>query len=261
MIVLFFLIILLIILIVLICWSTIEKFGNVLIKKNWLKDYVDAVYVIYVPERETYIKEFMKKINCDALFVSAIEKNTINKSLLKKQKLLSTNHELNNAEIGCAMSHLSILQHFKNNKSLSKILILEDDVILQYNAKKTNKILQNTKTYMNDCDILKLGQAYADCQNHKVITNGLFQSVWSVCAHANIYNKKAASSIIAAAYPLWEPIDIIIARLAEKGTLVVYEYIPSLIVQNREKFRSLISFKREYGSETFLPACEHDLNN
>ena len=172
-----------------------------------LNNYIDSVVVISLPKRLNYIKNAMREMNIQANYFDAIKGSDLNRLELINQGILHKNHEFkNNNEIGCALSHLTVINNFLNSPLQQTICVFEDDIAISKDyLPKVKNILKNLP---KDWEFVNLGRCWGDCFNQKKINDYIFKMEISLCSHSYILNKKGAKKIIYSIYPLKKPIDI-----------------------------------------------------
>ena len=118
------------------------------------------VYIINLEHRterkEQILKELEKNYINNFKFIKAIPGNTLNLEELLKNGTVNFNKiKMNRNEIGCYMSHLSILESILDSDQ-ELHLILEDDAFFEMNFKnRMNKALNKIKNY--EWDVLFAG--------------------------------------------------------------------------------------------------------
>lgn len=166
-----------------------------------------GMYVLYVPKREQYIKDVMKKMKLNPEFVQGPDKNKLDLEQLKKDKIIETNIKLSRGEIACYLGHLNILKKFVES-DYKYALIFEDDVKLPDNVDETyEKIKYSINNVPKNTDFLYLGFyreqcdkliKYNDIYNHSYKPTGI---------HSYLINKKFANIILKNSYPINIEID------------------------------------------------------
>jgi GR25 family glycosyltransferase involved in LPS biosynthesis len=140
--------------------------------------------------------------------------------------------KLGRGGIGCALSHISVINKIKmQNEQYG--LILEDDVVIPDNfieqIKKLEKYFPPTWDiiYLGGCNIR--GRKY---NNHFLIPE--IKSGHNYCCHAILFNKKTINNIINVLNPLQKPIDLQLRSNFNK--LKAYFLNPSIFFQNKKLF-------------------------
>lgn len=138
--------------------------------------------------------------------------------------------------IGCALSHIQVMNLIKNQKEKYG-LILEDDVMIPDNFINTLKNLEPyfppywDIIYLGGCNIS--GKKY----NEKFLIPEI-KSGHNFCCHAILFNKETVNNIINILTPIDKPIDLQIRSNFDK--IKAYFVYPSMFFQNND----LISIRR-----------------
>ena len=186
--------------IILICYLS----NNNLIKKYEKNNNFDntGMYVLYVPKREQYIKDVMKKMKLNPEFVQGPDKNKLDLEQLKKDKIIEKNNKLSKGEIACYLGHLNILKKFVES-DYKYALIFEDDIKLPDNTDETyEKIKYSINNMPKNTNLLYLGFYLEVCKKlikYKSIYNIPYKP--SGCS-SYLVDKKIAKTIIDTAYPI-----------------------------------------------------------
>jgi GR25 family glycosyltransferase involved in LPS biosynthesis len=234
-IILFILFILFILLIIFFIYNInknkIEKFTTNILGENNLK-----TYFINLDEHIDRWNINKNKIN-NMIRFNAIHGKKLDKSNLIKNGILNNINELLPGQLGCALSHISVMNLIKNQKE-EYGLILEDDVIIPDNFELIfNNLIKNCPEkwdiiFLGGCNIY--GKKYNDNFIIPLDNNGSK----NLCMHAVLLNKNNVDKIINVLQPLYRPID---SQLREYfNTLDVFYAFPNIINQNK----NLISNRR-----------------
>ena len=161
-----------------------------------------GMYVLYVPKREQYIKDVMKKMKLNPEFVQGPDKTKLDLEQLKKDGIIAKNTEKSRGVLACYLGHLNIIQKFMNS-NYKYALIFEDDIKLPSYIDDTyekmkysiNNIPKNTNLlylgfYKEDCNKLK---KYNDIYNIPIRPSG---------THCYLIDKKFAKTFIDTSYPI-----------------------------------------------------------
>jgi GR25 family glycosyltransferase involved in LPS biosynthesis len=252
-------IILCILLILLILFSFIVKYYylNNNIEKFTLNNLKDTeFYVLYVPKREKYIKDVMKKIKLEPKFIQGPDKNKLdlqkmieNNELVKKDGI-----DKNRGRIACHLGHLKILNTFlQSNKKYA--LIFEDDIFIPQEKNKQIEIGTKIKNLINnipiDADIVYFGYCFENCSSKYKYNEYFNKSVRPVCRHCYLVSRKGANIIISNTKYINGSGDIRYMKLIEENRLKSYSVNSNhlLIEQNRDNLGT------ELGNNQKLRAC------
>lgn len=173
---------------------------------------------------------------------NAINGKELNKSELIKKGIVQQKNSLLPGQLGCALSHISVMNLIKN-QSEDYGLILEDDVIIPPNFDKIFKDLM--KYAPEKWDIIFLGgcNIYGKKYNEKFIiptenNSNNNNSSKNLCMHAVLLNKNNIDKILNLLKPLYRPVDSQLRTYFDN--LDVFYAYPNIINQNKE----LISNRR-----------------
>lgn len=150
-------------------------------------------------------------------------------------------------EIGCYLSHHSLLKHIKETKSLSKYtLILEDDGMLSNDTVNIEHILDKV-----EFDILYLGLNNEN--RNKRITDTIYtidKKKPIQGTHAYVVNNKNINKIYESILTPIGPIDYQYEISIKKDTINAVIFFPYLCIQDRKSFHSTIK-------QTFNSICHN----
>jgi len=166
-----------------------------------------------------------------------INGKTLDPEKLIQQERLAEQNELLPGQLGCALSHMAVMEAIKIQDEPYG-LILEDDVIVPPNF---TEIFDNIKGYFpENWDIIFLGgcNIYGKKVNEKIIRPIDNSGTKNLCMHAVLLNKNSADKILKCLTPLYRPIDSQLREFFDD--LVVFYLNPNIINQNK----SLISNRR-----------------
>ena len=152
---------------------------------------------------------------------------------IERFKAIKRSHGL----VGCALSHIKLVQYAKDN-NFPYIIVAEDDILIinkKYFIKKLNNILSYLKNNLNSWDLFNGGITYFNKNkyNTAIIINkkpNIVQYDYGNCLHFVIYNSTSYDKIINLnGYYLNKnirfkrPIDVIINKiLKRKLTTIPY---------------------------------------
>jgi glycosyl transferase family 25 len=156
----------------------------------------------------------------------AINGKKLNKEKLVKDGIITEKNILHLGQIGCALSHITILKHIQQQNEPYG-LILEDDVIIPNNFSVEDLKLPE------DFDICFLGGC--NIKGEKVSENWIRPNskngTFNLCWHAVLVKKDNVKKILDLLIPLRRPIDSQIRDEYDK--LKVFYHYPNLISQNK----------------------------
>ena len=203
-------------------------------KKEKEKENFTQLCKIYFINLDENIDRWNKLSNKNITRFSAINGKKIDKNKLIKDNIISSKNNLQLGQIGCALSHISVLKLIQTQDEPYG-LILEDDVIIPDNF-SVNKL-----KLPNDFDLLFLGGC--NIKGKKVAPNlikpSIISGLYNLCWHAVLVNKNSVQKILGLLTPLRRPIDSQIRD--EYSKLNIFYHYPNLINQNK----SLRSIRRD----------------
>ena len=174
-----------------------------LFRNNFVEKYQDynedninntGMYVLYIPKREKYIKDTMKKLKFNPKFIKGPDKNKLNLKQLKKDGFIN-NRKIKDGQIACALGHLDILNKFlKTNKKYA--LIFEDDIKIDDYNEKSTKIKNLINNIPADADIVYFGYCFENCSNKYKYNQYFNKSVNPGCTHLYLVSRNGANKII-----------------------------------------------------------------
>jgi GR25 family glycosyltransferase involved in LPS biosynthesis len=206
-----------------------------LYKHNNQKNKLCKTYFINLDEHiDRWNNLSYRKYNNNIVRFSAINGKKINKTELINNNIIKPINSLQLGQIGCALSHIGVLNLIKNQKEPYG-LILEDDAIIPDNFSINQ--LKLPKKF----DILFLGGC--NIKGKKIGTNLIkptaLYGTYNLCLHAVLVNKNSVDKILNALLPLYRPID---SQLRDKyDDFNIFYHYPNLINQNK----SLRSIRRD----------------
>lgn len=157
----------------------------------------------------------------------------INKQTVKRK--------LNNAEIGCFLSHCMIWEMIKEN-GWKKTLILEDDALFCDGFKEFVKELK-----VPDYDMLYFGQWNYDKgviegersalkeKVQEIGEHGVYAAQRCWLTHAYMVDLSVIDKLLSNSKNLYASVDCVLADIQEKENLKVYAIHPAAIKQDRTK--------------------------
>ena len=167
----------------------------------------------------------MEPIKFDAIYGKNLDKNILD---------LFTN--LSNNEIGCMLSHISVLYLISKHKSKNQYsIIFEDDIMLNSDINLNSDILKQKISNAIDHDpkLIYLGKCYEVCSNMKQINDDIYYGNRPLCLHAYMIKNSYAKTIIDYIFSqnkISVPIDNLIPQITKDNEIIVFH--PSLFYQN-----------------------------
>ena len=189
----------------------------------------------------------MNNLKIQAKFISAFNKNNIDRNHLINTNFISNDYNQNNGRIACHYSHIMVLKYFlKSNKK--NCIIFEDDIkkidFDTFKSKHQNILIESLNKLPKDYDILYFGRCWDDCKKQNYLTNNLVKVNSPKCRHSYAVSRKGAQKIIKYSLPMRRYAgDTIIARLITKGLISAYSITPPIFFQNRSQLGSNLNNK------------------
>jgi glycosyl transferase family 25 len=156
----------------------------------------------------------------------AINGKELDKEQLIKDGIIAEENNLRLGQIGCALSHITILKKIQQQDEPYG-LILEDDVVIPPNFSVEDLKLPKDFDicFLGGCNIK--GEKISDNWIRPTSKNGAFNLCW----HAVLVKKENVQKILDLLTPLMRPIDSQIRDEYDK--LKVFYHYPNLISQNK----------------------------
>lgn len=218
-------------------------------------------YVISLTDEEIRrknIKKQLNKLNIEFQFFDAIDfrdapMETLENYITQDHKYKKPSRPLTRGEIGCSLSHLSLISKLKENVNTDAFLILEDDAILM---PQLYTFMHSDKLKSFDWDIIILGYSKLACCDFnsfylkepikkikKVndINIGLVWKEWTCGTVSYLINAKCLSKIntiqVSSMADDW-------SYIKEKFNLSIYHIRPLLVQEDFLSFESSIEKER-----------------
>jgi glycosyl transferase family 25 len=181
-------------------------------------------------KRLRILEKYFKRENLKFTRFPAYHGKKLNEKALVQDGTLSYYHFLRKGQLGCALSHLKLLEMIKQQKK-EMALILEDDVIIPENfASRLRQLLLHLPPKW---DIVFLGgcNIYGKKINKYFIQPTRYTQTYNLCMHAYLVNYRNIDKIVKYIKPFKRPID---SQLREAFHILdIYYAYPNLIVQNK----------------------------
>ena len=178
------------------------------------------------PERWEKIKEKLPR----CVRFDAINGKKLNRKILTKKGILKERNTLLDGQLGCALSHISVMDIIKKQPE-PYALILEDDVIIPDNF--VEELEELKKYFPEKWDVIFLGgcNIFGKKINDKIIKPTDISGTRNLCMHAFIVNKSSIDKLINYLYPLYRPVD---SQLRDNfKDLDIFYANPNIINQNK----------------------------
>ncbi len=143
--------------------------------------------------------------------------------------------KIRKGEIGCYLSHLTLLQHLATLSvpPHKGHLILEDDIEIDPEFfKRVEKAFHHVPT---DWDILTFGITEKGRNPHVInVKNHIGRTVWMNNDFAYLVKHSSLQKIIDQVAVIREPFDTTLGRASKLGHLNIYSYVPPLVVPRKQ---------------------------
>lgn len=205
---------------------------------NLLNKYFDQINVITLQKRKKYITNVMNNFKIKCNYFPAILKNNINREQLIQSGFISSKSKLNNGQVACQLSHITVLKNFLQSND-KNCFIFEDDLKYPNLNVNYNKIIYEVMNNLpDDYDIIYFGRCWDKCSKNISLNSYLVKCNIPQCRHSYGVTRKGAKKIINYTRNLIKPGDYTISRLIKRGIIIAYGSKPSIFIQNREQLGS-----------------------
>jgi glycosyl transferase family 25 len=143
--------------------------------------------------------------------------------------------KIRKGEIGCYLSHLTLLQHLSTLSTVPNKghLILEDDVELD--PKFFNLVESGMKNVPADWDIITFGITEKDNNPHVIdVRKNIGRTIWMNNDYAYLVKHSSLEKIIKKIAVIGEPIDTTLGRASRLYHLNIYSYVPPIVVARKQ---------------------------
>ena len=161
----------------------------------------------------------------------AITPNNIRESKFKSYLNDYTFSTMREGAIGCALSHITLLEHFLRSPD-SEIIVFEDDVELSQNIEKDYIDFRNNLPSNYDvCQFLhhKNEKSFRHLDDYKMRNPFVMKYYAPIGSVGNLISRKGANKILKNCKPIKIPIDNFIQNLIRDRKLISYMPIKDLI--------------------------------
>lgn len=140
--------------------------------------------------------------------------------------------KIRKGEIGCYLSHLTLLQHLQGRKVSASAghLILEDDI--KIHPEFFTKASQALREVPSDWDILTFGLPEKPYGKKTYVVNirgTIGRTIWMNNDFAYVVKHSSLQKIIREVSVIREPFDTCLGRASKVGALNIYSYVPPLV--------------------------------
>ena len=197
---------------------------------------LNKIFVIslsYRLDRRKAVKELFEKRKLNFYFFDAFHLNSYNdlNQYFTRQSLKYLSH----GSLGCAFSHMKLLEQISTYHDNEYFIIFEDDILLNENFKlKLNSLIDN---YPIDADMFFLGTRNERKRDYKFRCNYGYNKTYNsrLGAYAYILNPKNAKKIIELIKPmnlLCGGIDTAIGKLIRQNKIKAYQFEQSIVIHD-----------------------------
>lgn len=246
-----------------ISFVSISIFILISVRYNFVEKYQDYnedninntnIYVLYIPKREKYIKDIMKKMKLNPEYVQGPDKNKLNLEKMIENNEITQNFGIdkNKGRIACHLGHLKILEKFlKTDKKYA--LIFEDDIKIDNYKETETKIKTILENLPDKFDIIYFDYCWSKCKKTKKYNDYLNHTISTLCRHFYLVSKNGAQIIVNNTLPMYHNGDNMYADLVKNKKLISFDVRNDYfnIKQNREQLGS--ELLNDNGLE--LPKC------
>lgn len=224
---------------------------------------LNKIFVIslsYRLDRRNAISQLFENRDLSFVFYDAFyldRYNDLNNYFTKKSlKYLS------HGSLGCAYSHINLLEQISTFNDNDYFIIFEDDILLEEDFKaKLNFLLNN---YPTDADIFFLGTRNERKRDYSYRCNNGYNKTYNsrLGAYAYILNPKNAKKIIELIKPLnlfCGGIDTAIGKLIRQNKINAYQFEKSIVTHDLNSPSSIFNPSAEGKTVHFKTNCSWPL--
>ena len=226
-----------------------------LVNPNNYKSYYDNNNKVNDPFVISLKKDINKYTNTkhilNNLKLNPIKFDAVNGKEIKETKpsIFNKFKRLNDGEIGCFLSHLSVyyLASLHKNKD-QYTMIFEDDIGTDLNASEFKNKVDNIVKYNKN--LIYLGKCAEFCKKINKIEDDIYEGYKPYCMHAYLIKNSFASKVLNNIFSrniISLPIDVIIFASTQKQDII--EYHPSIFYQDPKYASNLRSKLRQMANE------------
>lgn len=190
---------------------------------------------------------------------------------MQQQKLDLGHTFKSNNEIACTLSHLALLESFVNDPVHDRMLVFEDDVVIDANYGPN--LAQAMNSIPPDWDWINFGRCFDRCAEERAEQSAersaersaepKVQQILTVktgatlCAHSYAVSQAGARKILSKAYPIRRPIDnFFVDLLQDMPSAKFFTVAPRLFRQLRSEEEKISSSSLDHFDR--CPECSED---
>lgn len=205
------------------------------------------IFVISLPfrfDRRKEVKDLLEKNNLDFNFYDAYYLSNNNINNLYKYFTSHSIKYISHGALGCAFSHIKLLEQISNYSDNEYFIIFEDDILLKRDFKtKLDFLMEN---YPTDADIFFLGTRNERNRDYKFRCKFGYNKTYNsrLGAYGYMINPKNAKKIVQLIKPinlLCGGIDTAIGKLIRQNKIIAYQFEQSIVLHNSESPSSIFN--------------------
>lgn len=193
-------------------------------------------------ERYENCNNLLKKLKLNPIKFNAIDGKSVS-----DQYFLDKYNHLSRGEIGCLLSHLSILSlTAKNENRDNYTLIFEDDITTNIQSDETlHKLFKNLSKLDEEVDIIYFGKCLETCTKMEHLEDNIYKAYGPLCTHSYAIKNSCAHKLINHLNEpknidiyLYQAIDILYQELIIKNIWKSLVLHPSIFYQDVYRLKS-----------------------
>jgi len=198
---------------------------------------LDKIFVINLYKDTERLSKFTSQLSrnnwkfsrFDAITPDHSEYNNLKKKYISGKSLTS-------GEVGCALSHISLLEKCAYTEGLDRILIFEDDATTYVTGTEIDRLLKEHYHYLRhhnipESDVLYLGKGQDKCGKLELVHDKVYRTFRPLCCHAYIVTKKGAKRLLSTK-PFKQPYDFIAPNASDQNLVTLMAFHPSIYYQD-----------------------------
>lgn len=237
--------------IITIFFSLVFHFIVLLIYKKYIRTYhvVEDIWYINMDkstERRDYMRNHIRELNVKIPFYRwpgvnghALTDKDYNRleipAWARPQFTVESRQKIRKGELGCYLSHLTLLEHLATLSSPPHKghLILEDDIQIDRDFFK--KVEHAFHHVPSNWDIVTFGITQRGKNPHVIdVKNHIGRTIWMNNDFAYVVKHSSLEKIIEEVSVIREPFDTTLGRASKLGRLNIYSYVPPLVTPRQQ---------------------------
>ena len=226
-------------------------------KNTKLFGIIDRIGAMVLPDRYFNFQSNMSNIGLynQMYILDAIRGENLEEKTALYDK---TRRSMKPNQIGCALSHLKLIQDFVDDSTVNYIFIMEDDLkIITMNEMRLFEFgFKELIAKIPNFDIFYLSYTIEDRsvpniqEVEKIQKETGLQYIWKMngclCASAYVISKKGAKKILERALPVTEHIDKVYEKGIRDGFFLAYGMISRIFDQDKKNIKSTLGDSGNY---------------